>query len=997
MSDQHRVDKVSNRRSSEGISDVQDYPDGSSQNNSSKLHQNNGEEPKEMETGKENANSDSIGVEPLLSPGIQEEAVVEGDRSAEKSRPRPDAGSGLKTGNDPYNYEDKYPEDKIYEETAPNARVWRTYVDESKNHDDRMVTESRESVDVLLVFAGLFSAVVTTFVAQTSQSLQADYAQVSASLLFEIVLIQRAIANGSSLDNVPVSSLNPSAKFTPAITDVWVNGLWFTSLSLSLTTALVAVLVKQWLHHYIALPSGTPQERSLVRQFRYGGFQKWHVLVIVGLLPVLMHLALGIFFVGLTVFLVPLRPSLSWIIGIGTVAAYATYLITIFLPILYPQCPYRTPLSDLVYFPYHYITQDLFPKHIRPLFVKGGQWHDFPLDEPGAKISSLDDLERGVVQDESATLSVKALHWLYSSSSNPTVHAIVIQSIGGLPFSARAAVKKVFGEATPIREAHNTLLYDCMQFLEVHSLKPIPGMESKVERLLRFELFIPHLDNDLHNENKSRLYVDAADDEGLTVAVQSNNTLQRSKFKPPDSPTSTAFFRQVTHSYPVMLPPAIWLGLMRTARDDGAFAPIDIDSLDVFPMRLCSYIIPCRPPMPEDTLRCVHFKLAAQDHFPEEFTANMLNMISVFDQLADKTSFPPTFTLALASVRYLLHRLSLYSSLDTDTQTTLGKALRNVGLYIVLYNSPDDQIAALPDLVEHVVIHSPVFKPEREWTGPQAALVDVYSAMVDAESLHRPGYYSLRHDFWPALRPLVEFLIHQYDAPYDDDTFPFVRFAPFDTMCDIIRFGLRHGVQTVYDVFLETRCLDVIRGHSLRPSLVGVINGYVAGLAAPHALTDSQRHLDYLHEPENLFLACCVLTTNGWDDFSEWPYFTETLRAQLRSDIRALASLRPSDPSWDQCRQKLRDLLQDDGGEFFVKQQKWTKHGFEVLKPGAIEEAKSNIRLALDELDRFFSGSMNTNVPYSMQPRESIGWRFLGPIYKYLRYPRRREKDEVQV
>ncbi|KAK0470861.1 hypothetical protein IW261DRAFT_1315030, partial [Armillaria novae-zelandiae] len=209
-------------------------------------------------------------------------------------------------GNDPLNYEEKYPEDKVYEETGPNARVWKTYVDESKNHDARMDRESRESLDVLLVFfqAGLFSAVVTTFVAQTSQSLQTDYAQVSASLLFEMVLIQRAIANGSSLDNVPVSSLNPFTTFTPATTDVWVNGLWFTSLSLSLSTALVAVLVKQWFHHYLALPSGTsPREQSHARQFRYGGFQKWHVLVIIGLLPVLMHLALGIFFVGLTVFL----------------------------------------------------------------------------------------------------------------------------------------------------------------------------------------------------------------------------------------------------------------------------------------------------------------------------------------------------------------------------------------------------------------------------------------------------------------------------------------------------------------------------------------------------------------------------------------------------------------------------------------------------------------------------------------------------------------------
>ncbi len=34
---------------------------------------------------------------------------------------------GCRPGNDAYNYEEKYPEDAIYEETAPNARshTWR--------------------------------------------------------------------------------------------------------------------------------------------------------------------------------------------------------------------------------------------------------------------------------------------------------------------------------------------------------------------------------------------------------------------------------------------------------------------------------------------------------------------------------------------------------------------------------------------------------------------------------------------------------------------------------------------------------------------------------------------------------------------------------------------------------------------------------------------------------------------------------------------------------
>ncbi|PBK83717.1 hypothetical protein ARMGADRAFT_666672 [Armillaria gallica] len=120
----------------------------------------------------------------------------------------------VKKGNDTYDYEQKYPEDAPYEEAAPAARVWRTYEDESRNHDVNMVEESRDNVDVLLVFAGLFSAVVTTFVVQTSQSLQPDYAAMSASLLYESVLVQRAITNGSRSMPLPLlPSIPPSLLF----------------------------------------------------------------------------------------------------------------------------------------------------------------------------------------------------------------------------------------------------------------------------------------------------------------------------------------------------------------------------------------------------------------------------------------------------------------------------------------------------------------------------------------------------------------------------------------------------------------------------------------------------------------------------------------------------------------------------------------------------------------------------------------------------------------
>ena len=131
-----------------------------------------------------------------------------------------------------------------------------------------MVEGWRDTLDVLLVFvsivqllrlvatdsfsqAGLFSSVVTTFVVQSSQALQTDYAQISVTLLSEMIAIQRAWANGSPVSDVPRSHISLNAVSASKL-DYWCNGLWYMSLALSLSVALMAVLVKQWLQASLA-------------------------------------------------------------------------------------------------------------------------------------------------------------------------------------------------------------------------------------------------------------------------------------------------------------------------------------------------------------------------------------------------------------------------------------------------------------------------------------------------------------------------------------------------------------------------------------------------------------------------------------------------------------------------------------------------------------------------------------------------------------------------
>ncbi|SJL11096.1 uncharacterized protein ARMOST_14499 [Armillaria ostoyae] len=247
-------------------------------------------------------------------------------------------------GNDPFDYEQKLPEDKQYEEFGPAARVWRTYLEECALFDHEMVEGWKDGLDVLLVFAGLFSAVVTTFVVQTSQSLQLDYAWVTAPILYELTNVQLAAANGVLVDDIPRSGLTPFSDFRAAASDLWVNRLWFTSLSLTLAIALVAVLMKQWTHLYMAVSSGTPRDRCRVRHWvrRSGAC----------LSPLdSFWSSLRVLLAGLVIFLVPLHLAIASVVGAITFSLFAVYTITNLLPILYLSCPYKTPLFQYVFSP----------------------------------------------------------------------------------------------------------------------------------------------------------------------------------------------------------------------------------------------------------------------------------------------------------------------------------------------------------------------------------------------------------------------------------------------------------------------------------------------------------------------------------------------------------------------------------------------------------------------------------------------------------------------
>ncbi|KAL1712193.1 hypothetical protein EV715DRAFT_297308 [Schizophyllum commune] len=281
-------------------------------------------------------------------------------------------GSGAQREDRRRGYEDKYEDDALGEELSDDARIWRVMLDEGRANDAAMLQRFRDHLDVDLVFAGLFSAVLTTFVAQTSQT-PSDTGDTTIALLLELIAIQRAWANNPRVNDVTSFSLPPPSP-TPS---PWINRCWFLSLIFSLLAAFGAVVVRQWLQEYESDIIGAPKRRALVRHYRRVGLEKYKVHLIVPILPMLLHVSLLLFFVGLTLYVRQSDRSMSDGIIALTTIIYLVYLGTNILPVFRPQCPYRSPLStgvhwakSLVALLYALLPARLRTKALLPFFLR---------------------------------------------------------------------------------------------------------------------------------------------------------------------------------------------------------------------------------------------------------------------------------------------------------------------------------------------------------------------------------------------------------------------------------------------------------------------------------------------------------------------------------------------------------------------------------------------------------------------------------------------------
>ena len=190
-----------------------------------------------------------------------------------------------------------------------------------------------------------------------------------------VYLLQTIAFQNYSISPFFVNATSLPTPFNTSVPDwaLWVNGLWFASLVVSLATASLGMLVQSWLREYLAGEWISPQEKLRARQYRHPAMEHWRVFEIAAALPLLLQVALGLFFLGLCFFTEAVDPRMGDT-TIPIVGAWAFFfLMTTLAPLLSPRCPFKVLLlKDVMRLGRKYLMPFLFAhiRRLRSLFIK---------------------------------------------------------------------------------------------------------------------------------------------------------------------------------------------------------------------------------------------------------------------------------------------------------------------------------------------------------------------------------------------------------------------------------------------------------------------------------------------------------------------------------------------------------------------------------------------------------------------------------------------------
>ncbi|KAH9054802.1 hypothetical protein EDB87DRAFT_1418205 [Lactarius vividus] len=228
--------------------------------------------------------------------------------------------------------------------------IFSMYMEMATEEDKKMAENWTADADGILVFTGLFSSAVASMISISIQDIRPNPQDTSNFYLANIYYLQTV----ADTNRPNISSSLPSSPppFSPPNYAVLVNALWFMSLVISISCALLATLLQQWARRYLRVtqPRYSLHKRAKIRTFFFDGVSAGHQALEIGALPtLLLHVSLFLFFAGLVVFLrnvhlTIFKLALSWVS-----MCMALYGLATFMPPIRHNTPFHTPFSPFAF------------------------------------------------------------------------------------------------------------------------------------------------------------------------------------------------------------------------------------------------------------------------------------------------------------------------------------------------------------------------------------------------------------------------------------------------------------------------------------------------------------------------------------------------------------------------------------------------------------------------------------------------------------------------
>ncbi|KAG9026007.1 hypothetical protein FRB95_009515 [Tulasnella sp. JGI-2019a] len=202
---------------------------------------------------------------------------------------------------------------------------WLKYDRLADKFDQDMLISLNSNLDVLLIFAGLFSGIVTAFIT--------------------------SVVTPGSAERLP-NYVRQSCMF-------------YASLSCSLLAAAAAVLAKQWLQSYERTgQTGTREMQSIRRTEKFLGAKAWGLQPLVEVLPMLLLISLAIFFTALIDYLFQEITAAAVVVTMFASSGAAIYSLTVIVGAISTVSPFQTAVSTGLREVYNLLRDSIYPENL---------------------------------------------------------------------------------------------------------------------------------------------------------------------------------------------------------------------------------------------------------------------------------------------------------------------------------------------------------------------------------------------------------------------------------------------------------------------------------------------------------------------------------------------------------------------------------------------------------------------------------------------------------